>query len=172
MIESITISPQRMLGEIAIDCTIREQHADDYTATDHPLEQGAASSDHVFRNPARLAFDIGFSNSSELAGGDNSYVIQKYEALLALQATREPMAIVTGKRTYKNMIILGLGVTTDQETEAVLMCTATCRELIIVQTQVTTVPPAAVHANAAKTGAVQNKGTVQAAPASLSPTGA
>jgi hypothetical protein len=135
------------------------------------VQQGAAIGDHMYREPAQLVFEIGFSNASEQAAGSNSYVVQKYEALLKLQATREPLVIVTGKRTYQNMVVLALAVTTDQESEAILACTATCEEIIIVATQTVTVPPADVQADPAKTGPVQARGTVQARPAALSPAG-
>lgn len=169
--DNITISPQRMLGDISIDCTIREQHADPYTLTGHPVEQGAQVSDHMYREQAQLVFEIGFTNSSEQAGGDESYVVNKYQEILKLQATREPMTITTGKRTYQNMVILNPAVTTDEKTEAVLMVTVTCREVIIVQTTTTSVPPADVQADPAKTSAVQDRGTIQPRPAALSPAG-
>lgn len=170
-IESITISPQRSIGNLDIDCTIREQGTDVYTPTNHPVEQGAAITDHVYRNPSQLVMEIGFSNSSAQAGGSNDYVNQTYADLLAMQGDRLPLTIVTGKRTYQNMIITSLAVTTDETTEAILACTVTCREIIIVQTQVTTVGPSDVQAEPQKTADPLDRGTVQPIDAALSPDG-
>lgn len=167
--QSITISPQRMLGDIQIDCTIEEAHTDTLTITDHPVEKGANISDHAYRNPAEVVLRIGFSNSSSQAGGDEGYVQQVYEDILTLQQLREPFSVVTGKRSYDNMLIRALGVTTDEKTEAVLSCTVTCREVIMVQTQVTSTAPSSAQADPQKTGSVQNGGTKQLQPATLSP---
>lgn len=169
MKDTITISPRRKLGPIFIDCTIEEAHSDELAITEHPVEQGAAIADHAYRRPASLVFRIGFSNSSRQAGGDESYVTTKYAEILALQQSREPFSVITGKRSYSNMLIAGLAVTTDEKTEAVLIAVVTCREVIIVQTQTTSVPPTADHAEPEKTAAVQDRGSVQPRPAALSP---
>lgn len=169
MSENITISPQRKIGDIDADCTILEQGADTYTPTRHPVEQGAAITDHVYREPATLTMQIGFSNASAQADGSNDYVIEKYKALLALQATRQPLDVITGKRAYKNMIIAGLSVRTDQESEAALLCTCTMTEIIIVTTQVTSVASPDVQADPEQTAATQERGSIQPRPAALSP---
>ena len=184
--ELITISPTRKFGGIIIDCSIQEAHTDRMQITDHPVEQGAAISDHAYLQPSEVTIRAGWSNSSLSAVGSavsallsgglqglagDDYVRKTYQSLLDLQATRKPFDIVTGKRTYKNMMFSALAVTTDEKTENALMLVATCRQVIIVQTQTTSVPPADVHTDPAKTAPVQNSGTVQPQPAALSPTG-
>lgn len=171
MTETITISPQRKLGDILVDCTIEEQHTDQLTITKHPVEQGAQISDHAYNEPAELVFHIGFSNSSAEAIGSESYVNDKYAEILALKQSRIPFSVVTGKRNYDNMLIRALGVTTNQATDATLMATVTCQQVIIVQTQTTTVPPSDVHADPAATAPVQDRGSVQPKSAALSPVG-
>lgn len=171
MTETITLSPQRKLGDILLDCTVEEDHTDDLTITGHPVEQGAQVSDHAFREPSVVVLSVGFSNSSVQAGGDESYVRNRYDDILTLQRSREPFTIVTGKRTYQNMLIRGIAVKTDQTTEAVLSARLTCREVIIVQTQTVAVPDSAVQADPKKTAAIQNAGTQVAQPATMSPTG-
>lgn len=169
MTETVTINPQRSIGGLDVDCTVDETGFDTYTATRHPVEQGASITDHRYREPARLRMRIGYSNSSAQAAGSEGYVIEKYNDLLALQASDDLLTVVTGKRTYKNMVISSLSQKTDQETETTLLCDVSMEELIIVTTQVTTVPAAEKQATPEKTGAVQQRGTVQPVPASLSP---
>lgn len=172
MSENITISTRRRLRDLDVQCTIEEQHDDQLTVTDHPVEQGAAISDHAYLNPSRLVMQIGYSNSSREAGGDENYVADKYAEILALQAEREPFSVGTGKRVYDNMLITGLAVVTDEKTEATLLVTVTMRQVIIVETQVVAVPPADVQANPQNTAAPVNTGQVQPKPAALSPPGA
>jgi len=172
MSEFITISTRRRLQDIDIDCTIQESHNDTLTVTDHPVQQGASISDHAYLNPAQLVMQIGYSNSSRLAAGNENYVSDKYQELLDLQASREPFSVATGKRVYDNMLIAGIAVVTDEKTEAVLMCSVTLRQVIIVETETVAVPPADQQAAPENTAAVQNTGTVQPKPAALSPPGA
>lgn len=169
MTETVTISPQRKIGSLDIDCTVVERGTDTYTATRHPVEQGASITDHVYREPAQLTMLVGFSNSSRQAGGSETYVVEKYNALLELQAKRSLLDVVTGKRTYKNMVITSLSQQTDQESQTTLFCNVTLTELIIVSTQVTTVPASEKQANPQQTAAIQQRGTVQPVDAALSP---
>lgn len=171
MIESITISPQRSIGDLDIQCTIREQHRDDMAVTDHPVEHGADISDHAYKQPAQLVLDIGFSNSSEDAAGDEGYVTSIYEQLRALQNPPQLLEVVTGKRSYQNMLITSIAVVTDEKTEAVLAASVTLREIITVSTQTTTLPDSANQANPSKTAPVQDSGTIQAVPSAVAPTG-
>jgi hypothetical protein len=73
-------------------------------------------------------------DSYTITGGDINRPARTYKDLLALQASREPFTVITGKRVYKNMLIKNLSVTTEQDTENVLMFTADLQEVIIVST--------------------------------------
>lgn len=169
MSDTAVLSPQRTVGDIDIDCTIEEVHSDELTVTAHPVERGAQISDHAFANPMQLVMRMGWSNSSEAAGGDEGYINDRYAKLLTLQKSRELFDIVTTKRSYEDMLCLSLAVTTDQETGAVLMVTGIFREVILVETYTTPVPPAADHATPEATAPTQETGTKQLAPATLSP---
>jgi len=154
---------------------IREKSTDDLTITEHPVEQGAQISDHAYKEPAEVTLEYGWSNSSIsgalgavgglISGGDPNYVRATYAKLLALQASRKPFHVVTGKRTYKNMLAKSVGIVTDADTESALLATITCREVIIVETQSTAVPPRDVQANPAATASPTDTGTKLAAPA-------
>lgn len=174
------LTSKRKIGDFTAQVTVSEQHEDDLTVTDHPVERGAAITDHAFKNPARLVLVVGWSNSTKAAlvstiqtlftGGlqaaaSSDYVRTIYNKLLKLQADREPFTVTTGKRTYQNMLITSLSTTTDAATENSLIVTIQMREVIIVETQAVTVPPRDVQANPEQTAATSDTGTKQAVPA-------
>ena len=177
-IGSILYSAQRSIAGVIPDCAVREQHSDELEITQHPVETGSAITDHAFKRPSTLVLEYGWSNSSlltALAGAVVSgelpafsfgaqQVRQIYEQLLALQNSRVPFSVVTGKRLYTNMLMEGLSTTTDAATENALLVTATCREIIIVSTQTTTVAPQANQAIPASTAGITNVGQVQPIP--------
>lgn len=164
-IEQIYFRPKRSIGGFTADVTIEEQHNDSSTITDHPVERGAAVSDHIYRNPNQLTVVVGWSNSSARAGGDTGYVQRVYQQILALQATGTPFDVVTGKRRYRNMLIQAIATTTDAKTENVLILTVSMRSVIIVESKSTTVPPREVQAEPETTQEVTSSGTKQLAPA-------
>jgi hypothetical protein len=106
--------PQRGLGPITAQVTIEEHHLDDLTITKHPVELGAQITDHSYKEPAEVVIRCAWSNSGinglisniasvvDLIEGGNqgiaNYIQQVYAQLLALQESRIPFDIVTGKR--------------------------------------------------------------------------
>lgn len=56
-------------GELVPHATLEEVHYDDLEITDHPVEQGAAISDHAFKRPAEVIIRCAFSNSPPSSGG-------------------------------------------------------------------------------------------------------
>lgn len=156
---SVLVQPRRSIGGLYPDVVVEESHEDSLEITEHPVEQGAAINDHAFKKPEVVTIRGGVSDSA--SGGGEKASVEFYEKLLELQKKREPFDIVTGKRQHKNMLIESLSVLTDTDTENCLQFTAQCREVILVKTQVTSVPPSKNHANAGKTGATTDKGQQQ-----------
>lgn len=68
--------------------------------------------------------------------------------------------MVTGKRTYKNMLIRSLTVTTDVQSENALMFVAECQQVLLVQVRVVSVPRGRQR-NGKKTGSLDQKGQKQ-----------
>jgi hypothetical protein len=62
------------LPDIIAPATIEEKHFDRLELTCHPIEQGAAITDHAFANPPEIFLRLGWSNSSipsqQLAAAD------------------------------------------------------------------------------------------------------
>lgn len=184
LLDFIQLTPRSSIGGIEIQATLEEIHNSTVQITEHPVELGAEITDHAFKKPEEVVLRCAWSNSSpqallgsvqrlfsgDLSGSD--YVSDVYSQLRALQDLRAPFEIVTTTRRYQNMLITALQVTRDQKTGNALVCTATCREVIIVQTKATTLPPRQDQASPEETAEVEDRGTVQAVPATPSPGGA
>lgn len=160
-LQTVLFQQGRSIAGIVPNVAIEESHHDELTITDHPVEQGASISDHAYKNPAEVTCRYGWSDSSSISTLWNGDVNQVYQQLLDLQQSRVPFDLTTGKRAYSNMLIKSLGVTTDRSSENALMLTAVMRQVIIVQTQATTLQPAESHADPSSTAPVQNTGTKQ-----------
>lgn len=155
----VLVQPRRSIGGLYPDVVVEESHEDSLEITEHPVEQGADISDHAFKKAEVVTIRGGVTNAKDAEG---SPAQEFYDKLLELQKKREPFDIVTGKRLHKNMLLESLTVLTDSNTENCLMFTAQCREVILVKTQTTSVPPRKNHANPGKTGGTADKGQKQA----------
>lgn len=120
------------------DLTVQEEHNDSMTITDHPVEKGTAAyiSDHAYRMPAEVTIEYGFSptgpGNKEVS---SSYLTDIYTKALQIQSSRTLVDVYTGKRLYKNMLIMQIGLTTDNNTEHALFLRIGLREIILVTTQ-------------------------------------
>jgi hypothetical protein len=134
----------RNIGGFVADVTIEEIHDDQLVITRIPVEQGAAITDHAYKEPPRVLIRAGWSNSSLQAGGDPNYIQQVYNDLIAFQAGRVPFEIITGKRFYTDMLMAHVHTTTDQKTEQSLIVGIECQNIILVSTQSVQLDPSAM----------------------------
>ncbi|MCC8364912.1 hypothetical protein J8V57_01230 [Xenorhabdus sp. PB61.4] len=158
----------RKIGMIVPSVVISEKHQDSTEITEHPVQSGAAISDHAYDKPSEVTMELGFAGGGSLIdlfdfGGGSFGKSPKaiYQELLALKASKKPFNVTTGKRQYKNMLIRAIEVTTDKTSENVLMVTLTLREVIIVETRVLDgiEVPAERMKDPLTTGPVADKGT-------------
>lgn len=182
--------PHRGIGPITAQITIEETHSDDLVITKHPVEQGSAITDHSFKMPPTLVINCAWSNSglsaftsqvqsivSALQGvqvglGTFNEAERVYAQLLALQASRIPFDITTGKRKYYDMLIQSIGVVTNQTTHNSLFVRLVCEQVVIVQTQAVLLVPTKDMKAPKQTAGTLVTGTKQAVPTSPSPGGA
>jgi hypothetical protein len=161
LLEALATSPFRAIegasSTIIADVTIEEAHDDQITATKHPVEAGAAITDHSYKEPAKLTLRVGWSDS----GNYDGYVSDVYASLLTLQQARGLLNVYTGKRVYQNMLLVGLTTMTDEKNEYSMMVVARLDEIIIVSTQTTTLPTTSNQANPANTAPPANGGQQQ-----------
>lgn len=146
-----------------------EEHRDELTITEHPVEQGAAITDHAFKMPSLLTLRIGWSTSmpannplslgniTGVSGLNNlgiaipsfagfwstasdSAINAVYAQLLDLQLRRILLQVSTARRLYSNMLLQSLSCQTDEKTEHSILITAVLKELILVSAQQVQVP--------------------------------
>lgn len=161
------------------DVVVSEKHSDTLEITEHPVEKPTTGSnagyiaDHAYKRPSEVTMECGFAGGGALLDFASNLTATSifgkspkeiYQALLDLQSSRIPFDVVTGKRTYSNMLVRSVEVTTDKTTENVLSCTLTLREVIMSQTQNITVADKADMKEGVSTSAVQNTGTKSATP--------
>lgn len=157
--ETVYVRPRRSIGGLVMDVTVEETHTDELEITEHPVEQGAAVTDHAYLKPAAVTIKAGVSDSGPVSRGDKPSVVM-YEELRKLQASREPFDLVTGKRVYRNMLIKSLSVPDDAATANALIFTAELQQIIMATVKAVTIPRARQRKR--KTNATTDKGQVQA----------
>lgn len=167
-LEDILLRTGRSIGTIIPQCTIEERVRDDLEITEHPIEDGANITDHAFKKPSIITARYGWSNSGSIfnlttGGIVSSDPVDIYNQLLALQASRQPFTLQTGKLPYNNVLIQSIEQLTDKATENVLAVTITFKQIIIVSLQAATLQTSS-QANPAQTAPVANGGTVQPKP--------
>ena len=153
--------PLRSIGGIVADVTVEEVAHDELEITHHPVERGATITDHAFKRQPEIIIRCGWSAS----GRGTGYTEAVYQALLDLQDSREPFEVVTGKRSYRNLLMLSLAQTTDVHSENALFATVVCREITIVESTVATVAPRAQQAQPQNTQPTETQGQKQPVPA-------
>jgi hypothetical protein len=163
--------PKGNIGGIAVQTTIEEAMTDSLDITENPVEQGADITDHAYVKPSNLVMRCGWSNSNPSAalnavvslftGGSLSvhdYVSSVYAQLLALQQSRQPFTVSTSIRLYQNMLMPTIALTRDKTNSQALMVTVTMKNVLLVSTQTTTLPPVTSQANPASTAETMNAG--------------
>ncbi|HEB5736864.1 phage baseplate protein [Escherichia coli] len=167
----------RKIGIFVPDVVVSEKHVDALEITEHPVEFGAAINDHAYKRASEVTMECGFAGGGSVLDLVNLSSIglrvgesprEIYQQLLELQQSRVPFDVVTGKRTYSNMLIRAIEVTTDRTSENVLSCVLTLREVIMSDTQSITVTDKANMQEGVSTAPVQNTGMKSLVPTSSS----
>lgn len=167
----------RQIGVLVPSAVISEVHTDTLVITEQPVESGGSLSDHAYMKPGEVVMECLFASGGSLLDfTDTSGYIpmaemspqETYQQLLGLQKKRIPFDVITGKRTYSNMLIGSIVVTTDSKSEYALKCTLTLREVFFSDTTAKTQGSKAAMSSGANTSPVQDTGTKVLKPASAS----
>lgn len=165
----------RKIGILVPDVVVSEKHVDALEITEHPVEIGAPVNDHAYKRASEVTMECGFSGGGSILDfvdvsgiglGIGLSPKEVYQQLLDLQSSRLPFDVVTGKRTYSNMLIRAIEVTTDRTSENVLSCVLTLREVLLTQTQSVSVADKANMQDGVSTAPVQDIGTKTPVPVS------
>lgn len=179
ILSAIFRQQSRRIGILIPSVVVSEKHSDALEITEHPVEKPTTNdnsgyiADHAYKRPSEIVMECGFAGGGSLLDFIDTSSIglsaglspkETYQQLLKLQSDRLPFDVVTGKRVYKNMLVRSIEVTTDKTSENVLNCTLTLREVIITQTQSTSVANKTNMQDGITTSAVQNSGTKSTTP--------
>lgn len=137
------------LGALELDAALRETHTFETKATENPVEEGFAVTDHLQLQPRTYQVEGVVSNTpitSILTTGTRYEVGQPgrafnaWEELKRMRARRELVTLVTELEKYDNMLMTSLVVPRESKQGEVLEFSASFRELIIVRTQTVQAP--------------------------------
>jgi hypothetical protein len=118
-------------GGLYFDAWLRLNHNSSLTITVHPVQIGAAVTDHAYRNQRRFSFDIGYSDTvASPIPGNSSRSINAYRILVDMQNSRKPQTLVSKYGSTENVLIESIDVTDDFRTKTALKATVTLVEII------------------------------------------
>jgi hypothetical protein len=144
------------IDAVELDATISEQHGADVEATEHPVERGAAVTDHVRPKPRTLSIEGLLTNTplrvdektatrttsigtvTDRADAIKGVTGRAEEAFARLERLRDAgtiFTVATRHRTYPNVIITSLSVPRDAKTGDAIRFSIAMREIRIVESQ-------------------------------------
>jgi hypothetical protein len=133
-----------LIDGFIIDAAITEEHTLNAEVTSNPVEEGSDVTDHVRLDPDMISIEGVVSDSPmpeiALARGDTdvngAFVDRPSDAafahLIEMREKREPVTVVSLKRTYENMICTQLSIPVNAKTGEALRFRATFQQIQIV----------------------------------------
>lgn len=154
------------IGGFFFDAYLRLDHTRKTKITQHPVETGAAITDHAYVEPAELIIEIGMSDAcvSFVQGQFNqkySRSVSAIDVIWKLQEQRIPMDVLTRLKVYKNMLIEVVSVPDDWQSLNSLKATVTLREIKVVSVKTVTMNSSPTTSTDPQKTATTNKGTQQ-----------
>jgi hypothetical protein len=155
------------IDSVVLDASVTQSHVTEVEVTEHPVETGAAISDHARKKPDTLSIEGIVSNTPMSRSQDHriiatqsgnlstnvledhpadrpGYAEDAYAKLLALADSGKLITIVTSLRTYDSMVLTNLTVPRDAKTGDVLRFTANFKRVRVVTNKTTVVKVAKV----------------------------
>lgn len=127
------------LGGLQFDAWLRLHHNTSLTVTQHPVEVGAAISDHAYVNPRRFSFDIGMTDviaGVNFSGTSSSRSVNAYQALINLQYQRTPLRLISKYGTFDNILVIGVDTADDFRSKNAMVATITLQQVIMASSQI------------------------------------
>lgn len=151
-----------IIDTLVLDASVKEEHVGEVEVTDHPVEQGAAVSDHARPKPEELTIEGVVSNTPlnfiqarrsvtsegftwttsaqiNAVRGTPGNAEAAYVTLRAMRDVPKLLTIITALRSYDNMVMTSLKIPRDKETGDVLKFEAKFKQVRIVTNAVTVV---------------------------------
>ncbi|WP_202303926.1 phage baseplate protein [Dryocola clanedunensis] len=156
------------IGFLIPKVVINEAHSDTLEIASHPIEYGGSISDHAWKSASSLVIDCcfadddlrDFAGAGVLFGSANALGQDKiYQQLLDLQRSCEPFDVITTRRTYSNMLLKQIDVTTKNGLENILSCRLTLSQIQLARTEAIPTAKKADMKEGVSTSGVSNGGT-------------
>lgn len=119
-------------GRFVFDAVFKTDHNASAIVTQHPVQTGAAVSDHAYMEPDEISIEIGMSDAALSASG-SGHSVNAYAQLRAIMDERLPVTLITRLRTYDNMVITSITTTDDYTTMNALRATIFFQRVRIVR---------------------------------------
>jgi hypothetical protein len=122
------------------DAVFVTDHSTQRQITSHPVQWGAAITDHSYQEPASVSLQIGMSDvmdsfdSNQYASQSLSKSVNAYRMFITLQKTGVPVTLNTKLQRYTNMVIANINTSDDARTIYSLKATITFKEILIGET--------------------------------------
>ncbi len=142
MASTVTYQNGQGLEVITFDVTNSERHTHDADVTEHPLELGAATNDHVRAKPADLSLDVTVTDYPLSQGGGGIGVRPEvgraariFDRLVTLRTDGTVLTVETGARAYSNMVLKSVTVPRDKALSGALRISLQFKEIKIVRSE-------------------------------------
>jgi hypothetical protein len=147
-------------GDLVPDTVLEERSEDESVITEQPVEAGSTTSDHAYDLPQNLELTYAWSAAPPNGGPvrGESFIADTYAQILQLKSGKVLCGAVAGKRQYKNLLIKSVAVTTDKDSEYLLLARISLKQILFTYTQSGTVTPASQMAFPEKTMPTANNG--------------
>ena len=123
------------LGGYRFDAVIQSDHTSELALTEHPVQNGAAVTDHSYLKPKTLTLRVAVSDcatgGSYGGGGGGDRSVNAYQLLLRLQREAQPLTVTTRLYTYTNMMVKTVTTSEDYTTVHALDATVTLQEIVV-----------------------------------------
>lgn len=149
-----SLKKRPQISSIKIDTFLSEDHSYSSSVTTSPIEDGAFVNDHIIKDPFTLSINGYVSNMATIGVGPIDQVIAgvsvfsgKNKAkdaeseLVRLRNDKEIFTIVTGLRSYKNMVITNVSFPRSSTTGSGLEFNATFQQIEIATIEIVTLDP-------------------------------
>jgi len=153
------------IGGYFFDAFLRSTHTSRLNITQHPVQVGAALTDHAFLQPAELTMEIGMSDTATSLvpgqfNGGWSRSVQAFKVLKELQALRVPLQVHSRLGLYQNMLIEEITAPDDYTTLYGLRCTVMLREIMVAQVRTVKISAKPAVTDKAKKGKLEPQDNV------------
>ncbi len=152
------LKKQPQISSIKIDTFLSEEHSYSSSVTTSPIEDGAFVNDHIIKDPFTLSVNGYISNIATIGigvldqafgaiQGISSVFSGKNKAkdaeteLVRIRNDKEIFTVVTGLRSYKNMVITNVSFPRSSSTGSGLEFNATFQQVEIAKVEIVTLDP-------------------------------